>query len=88
MIPIAENLTVTHPAMARAIETRDPAPLVALVRHARTVGVELLDVNLGPKGKQSFETMAFVLETLAQHWGGGLWLDTTDAQLMEQGIAL
>ena len=47
LILVAENLTVTDPAVAAALARRDAGPVRALAALAAQVGAQYLDVNLG-----------------------------------------
>lgn len=84
MILVAENLTVTDPGVARAVEERDPEPLRSLAGLACAAGARYLDVNLGtgPRGDPS--SLDFVLGALAGHWDGGLLIDTTNPAVMRR----
>lgn len=81
---IAENLTVTHASIRRAMEARDPGPLRAVARLAKEAGATALDVNLGPWRKGLEGDLDFTLEALAGFHHGPLWLDGSDARLMER----
>ncbi len=82
MILVAENLTVTDPAVARAVAERDPEPLVRLARLARVAGARYLDVNLGPGRRGGGAALEFVLGSLEGVWDRGLLLDSTDPAAM------
>jgi len=84
MILIAENLTVTQPAIAEAVRARDPAPLRTVAAQAAAAGAAYLDVNLGAGPEGRGDAVTFVLETLSGCWSGGLLSDTTDPAVMEQ----
>ena len=83
---VAENITITAPAIQKALLGRDPAPLAAVAIQARRVGVEALDVNLGPGGKGAQKTLDFVLDVLREAWGGEIWLDGSNPALMAHGL--
>ncbi len=82
MILIADNLTVTHPSVARALERRDPAPLEELASRAREAGARYLDVNLGRRPAP--RALEFVLDVLSGCWEGGLLIDCPEPEPMER----
>jgi 5-methyltetrahydrofolate corrinoid/iron sulfur protein methyltransferase len=88
MIPVSENLTVTRPAVADALDRRDPAAIAAIARQARGNGARFLDVNLGPARRDAAARLAFALDALRGEWDGGIWIDTVDAGLMEEAVRL
>ena len=85
MILIADNLTVTHPRIAQALDRRDPAPVEELVRRAQAAGARYLDVNLGRRPPS--EALGFVLDVLSGCWQGGLLIDCPDPAPMEFAAA-
>ena len=80
MIVVAENLTVTSPGVARALEERDPEPIRRVARGA--AGASYLDVNLG-RGAGPGD-LSFVLDVLEECWAGGILIDTARTEPMEQ----
>jgi hypothetical protein len=84
MILIAENLTVTRPAVARALRDHDPGPLRAVAEQAGAAGAAYLDLNLGAGRGGRGESVAFALEVLSGCWDGGLLADTADPAVMDQ----
>ncbi len=80
MIVVAENLTVSRPDVARALEERDPEPIRRVARAAG--GAAFLDVNLG-RGAGPGD-LAFVLDVLAGCWFGGILIDSARPEPMEQ----
>ncbi|GAB4271667.1 MAG: hypothetical protein Kow0092_26470 [Deferrisomatales bacterium] len=83
MILIAENLTVTRPAVAEALARRDPTPLRRIAARAERAGARYLDVNLGAGRAGGPEAMEFVLDALEGVWPGGVLADTTNPETME-----
>ncbi len=83
---IAENITVTHPTIARAIAARDPLPILSVVELANRAGAGSLDLNLGPSRRGGVEALGFLLELLGTVWDKGIWIDTTDVELMAQAV--
>jgi 5-methyltetrahydrofolate corrinoid/iron sulfur protein methyltransferase len=83
MILVAENLTVTDPQVARALDERDPEPVRRIAALASAAGARYLDVNLGAGARGGPDSLDFVLEALDGHWAGGLLVDTTNPAVME-----
>jgi hypothetical protein len=83
LILVAENLTITDPAVAAAIAGRDPGPLAALADLAGRAGARYLDVNLGRGRHGAPEALDFVLGALEGRWKGGLLIDSTSPELMD-----
>ena len=84
MISIAENLTAAHSRVSEAIAQRDGGVILHLAQSAAKAGAHYLDINLGPSRREAAERLAFVLETLQGHWDRGIWIDSVDAEMMEQ----
>ncbi|GAB4249955.1 MULTISPECIES: pterin-binding domain-containing protein [Deferrisoma] len=80
MIVVAENLTVAHPEVARAVARRDPEPLQRLARAAVEAGAAYLDVNLGRSATR--DDVAFVVGSLEGVWAGGLVADAARPEPM------
>ena len=80
MVIIAENLTVTHAGVARALAEGDPGPLRALARAAGEAGASWLDLNLGRSAGR--EEVRFVLDAIAGVWSGGVLVDATRPEPM------
>lgn len=84
---VAENITVTDPAIQKAVLAEDPGPILQIARIAKTSGAQALDINLGP-GKNRTASATFVIKTLTGQWDGALWLDGADAAVMETAASL
>lgn len=87
MIIAADNLRVTDPAVATAIDQFDPEPIVRLARHCESAGADWIDINPGPLTRQPEERMAFVVETVCSVTRRPLLLDTVNAQALACGLA-
>ncbi len=84
---VAENITITHDTIARAVAVRDAAPIAAVAREAVLARAAAIDVNLGPPRKGLGDALEFVLDVLEGEWKGEIWLDGSDAALMARGAA-
>lgn len=85
---VAENVTITSRVVREAIDARNPAPIREIAALARKAGAIAIDVNLGPKSKSIDLALDFILETLEGAWKGGIWIDGSDAALMERAARL
>lgn len=86
MFVIAENINIMRNSIAVALKDRDKAPIQEVARRLVVAGVDALDVNLGPARKDGEESMAFLVESIAEVSSCQLCLDTTNAEAMEAGI--
>ncbi len=82
MILVAENLTVTHPEVARSVREADAEPIRGLAEEARRAGAAFLDVNLGTGRWGGPAAVEFVLQALRGTWEGGILADTLDPAVM------
>jgi 5-methyltetrahydrofolate corrinoid/iron sulfur protein methyltransferase len=81
MITVAENLTVTDPRVQRGVAERDARLIASVARECAKA--DFLDVNLGPGSRDSADRLEFVLSALEGVWEGGIFIDSTDAKVME-----
>jgi 5-methyltetrahydrofolate corrinoid/iron sulfur protein methyltransferase len=84
---IADNLNIMQPAVARALEDRDPGPVRHLVRRCAAAGAQALDINTGPLSRQPREQMTFLVEAVQSAVDLPLVLDTVNPDAMEAGLA-
>jgi 5-methyltetrahydrofolate corrinoid/iron sulfur protein methyltransferase len=86
MIIVADNLHVIQPAIARAVENLDPAPVQELARRCIQAGAQALDINSGPLNKMPQERMRFLVESIQAITDLPLILDTTNPIAMAAGL--
>lgn len=86
MILIADNLTVTNCAIAKAIQDMDPGPIQDLVFQCERAGAEAIDINPGPLTKDPEEKMTFLVAAVQSVCGLPLLLDTTNPKALEAGL--
>jgi 5-methyltetrahydrofolate corrinoid/iron sulfur protein methyltransferase len=86
MILVADNLTVTNPTVARAIEERSPGPIQSLVFQCERAGADAIDINPGPLTKDPEDKMTFLVATVQSVTGLPLLLDTTNPKALEAGL--
>jgi 5-methyltetrahydrofolate corrinoid/iron sulfur protein methyltransferase len=88
MIVIGERIHIVSPVVKGAVKERDPRPLQELARRQAAGGADYLDVNLGPRGGGSPETMAWAVTAIQEAVDLPLSIDTTDPEAMEAGLAV
>lgn len=87
MIIIGEKIHIVSPVVKAAVKGRDPRPLQELARKQAAGGANYLDVNLGPRGGGSPETMAWAVTVIQEAVDLPLSIDTTDPEAMEAGLS-
>ena len=83
---VADNLTITNPRIADAINRMDPGPIIDLVRRCQAAGAQMIDINPGPLTKRPEEKMAFLVTTVRQATEMPLLLDTSNPTALEAGL--
>ncbi len=86
MILVADNLQITLPVIAAAVEHRDPAPIQKRVKECESAGAQAIDINSGPLTKQPEKKMAFLVETVQSVTRLPLLLDTSNPCAIEAGL--
>jgi 5-methyltetrahydrofolate corrinoid/iron sulfur protein methyltransferase len=84
---VADNLQITRPRLAAALERRDPAPLQAAVQALEAGGAEAIDLNTGPLGRNAVRDMVFCLETVQAATDLPVLIDTANLLAMKAGLA-
>ena len=87
MILAADNLTVTAPAVARALADKDPEPIRRLVRRAVDAGARMLDINPGPLSPARRDRMSFLVRAVESETDLPLILDSPDPEVLAAGLA-
>jgi len=83
---IADNLTITNPDVADAMDRTNPEKIFHLVRQCQAAGAEMIDINSGPLTKQPAEKMTFLVESVRQTTDLPLLLDTSNPMALEAGL--
>ena len=86
MILIGENLNIMSQAIGSALKGREPRPIQDLVKAEVAVGVDLIDINIGPARKGGDELMDWAVKTVQAVSDKPLSLDTTNLVAMEAGL--
>ena len=76
-ITIGERISVTAPAIRRAVEERDPEPIITRCEQQLSAGANYIDVNIGPAESDGEERMTWAVKLLQERFDNvPLALDT------------
>ncbi|MBR9980746.1 MAG: dihydropteroate synthase [Desulfatitalea sp.] len=87
MIIAADNLRITDPTIAMAIERYDPAPIAAMIRRCEAAGADWIDLNAGPLSREPEKRMTFLVEAVCAVTRLPLLLDTVNPRALGAGLA-
>lgn len=87
MILAADNLQIFNPAVAKALEGKDPRPLQEVARRCREAGAAMLDLNPGFLSKRREDRLAFMVDAVQDAVDLPLILDSPKAKILEKGLA-
>lgn len=86
-IVIGERISRTAPAIGRALDAHDPAPILKRAEEQLNAGATYLDVNIGPAESNGVELMQWAVRLLQENFDNvPLALDTTNRKAIEAGI--
>ncbi|HHX74780.1 MAG TPA: dihydropteroate synthase [Firmicutes bacterium] len=86
-IVIGERIHCISPTIRKALEERDPQPILARAREQIAAGAAYLDVNIGPAEKNGEELMQWVVQLIQSECDNiPLALDTANKKAIEAGI--
>lgn len=86
MILIGEHINIMSQTIGPALRERNPEPIKKLAKAEAEVGVDYLDLNIGPARKAGDELMRWVVRTVQEVTDKPLSLDTTNLVAMEAGL--
>ncbi|MGI5965993.1 dihydropteroate synthase [Anaerotruncus rubiinfantis] len=86
MILIGEKLNSSIPAACEAMNARDEASIVALIRRQADAGARFLDVNTAICGEDALDRMLWVIGLIKSHCDCGIMIDTTDEAVMSRAV--
>ncbi|MDD3439764.1 MAG: dihydropteroate synthase, partial [Clostridiaceae bacterium] len=86
MLVIGENISVVARTVGKAIDDRDPEPVIKLAREQRDAGADYIDVNIGPATRNGEETMQWIVRTIQGEIDLPLALDTKNTGAIEAGL--
>jgi 5-methyltetrahydrofolate corrinoid/iron sulfur protein methyltransferase len=89
MLLIGESLNVISTKIGRAFKERDPIPIQEEAKKQKELGMDFIDINLGPARKGGPELMEWVVKTVQEVVDDvPLALDTSNIEAIEAGLAV
>ena len=86
-VTIGERIHCIAPAVRKAMDERDPAPILERAAAQIKAGATYLDVNIGPAEKDGPERMMWAVKLLQENFNNvPLALDTANKRAIEAGI--
>ena len=86
-VTIGERIHCISPSIRRAMDERDPGPILKRAAEQIAAGATYLDVNIGPAEKDGPERMMWAVQLLQQNFNNvPLALDTANKKAIEAGI--
>ena len=88
-IVIGERIHCISPVIRKAMEEKDPEPILKRARDQIAQGAAYLDVNIGPAEKGGEELMQWAVKLIQEQCDNiPLCLDTVNTKAIEAGIAV
>src|SRR3990172_7034245 len=88
MLVIGEKINGMFKAVRKAVEAKDEAVIQQLAKAQLEAGADVLDVNVGTAQVDPVEGMGWLVETIRKVTPAPLAIDTTKANVMEEGLRL
>ncbi|MBW2106190.1 MAG: dihydropteroate synthase [Deltaproteobacteria bacterium] len=89
MLLIGESLNVISTKIGRAFKERNPVPIQEEAKKQKELGMDFIDINLGPARKGGPELMEWVVKTVQEVVDDvPLALDTSNIEAIEAGLAV
>ena len=88
MLVIGELINGMYKAVGNAIKDRDKSVIQKLAKDQLDAGAAMLDVNTGPYEKNPKDAMKWLVETIQECCEAPLTLDSTKADVIEEGLKL
>ena len=88
MLLLGENLNVISRVIGKAFKEKNPVPIIEEAKRQKELGMDWIDINLGPARKGGPELMEFVVKSVQEAIGDSppLVLDTSNVEAMEAGL--
>jgi 5-methyltetrahydrofolate corrinoid/iron sulfur protein methyltransferase len=87
MFLIGESLNVINKKIGKAYKERDPKPIQEEALHQKKMGMDYIDINLGPAKKDGHELMPWVVQTVQEVVSDiPLALDTSNISAIEAAL--
>lgn len=83
---IGENLNVMSKILGPAMKERNAGPIQEMAKKQTEMGVDFIDVNIGPARKGGDEMMDWLVNVIQEVTDTPLALDTTNMDAMEAGL--
>ncbi len=86
VICVGENINIMSKTIGPAIKERRPEPILEMAKYQEKVGIDYLDLNIGPSRKAGHEIMEWLVKLVQGEVNKPLSLDTTNPEAMEAGL--
>ena len=86
MFRVGENLNVMVKKIGTAMKEKDPKPIQELAIAEAKIGVDFIDINLGPARKGGGELMEWIVQIVQEVVDTPLYLDTINPEAIEAGL--
>lgn len=83
---IGENLNIMSKKYGKALKERDAKPLQELAIEQAKLGMDWIDLNIGPAGKTGEELMSWLVPVIHEVVDVPLALDTSNVKAIEAGL--
>ena len=88
-VTIGERIHCISPSIRKAMETRDPEPILKRAKEQIAAGATYLDVNIGPAENDGEELMKWAVQLIQSECDNiPLALDTANTKAIEAGISV
>ena len=88
-VTIGERIHCISPAIRKAMETRDPEPILKRAKEQLAAGATYLDVNIGPAESDGEDLMKWAVQLIQSEFDNvPLALDTANKKAIEAGISV
>jgi len=86
VVCVGENINIMSKTIGPAMKERKADPIVEMAKHEEKVGIDYLDLNIGPSRKAGQEVMDWIVKLVQGVVDKPMSLDTTNPDAMEAGL--
>jgi len=86
VVCVGENINVMSKTIGPAMKEHKADPIVEMAKHQEKVGIDYLDLNIGPSRKAGQEIMDWIVKLVQGVVNKPMSLDTTNPDAMEAGL--
>jgi 5-methyltetrahydrofolate corrinoid/iron sulfur protein methyltransferase len=86
VVCVGENINIMSKTLGPAMKERKAEPILEMARYEEKVGIDYLDLNIGPSRKAGHEIMDWIVKLVQGAVNKPLSLDTTNPEAMEAGL--